>query len=319
MLRPIPINQPRSYPHTVLGVSAVVLAIIAMTHLMTPWFAWRAAVRDQFFHRDPGMEAIQGAHLAQRLDLEQTVQGVTMTLHHIYADEHRLVIGLTTRHPAHGYRAEVLEVRTRDGENLLRQTDYSTAGAQFTHPRDQAYGAVFTVWFLDRTQARKTLVPAEAGREPPPRLHIQVTAEAVVEPSTVDEDATIVSPIAPFVFDVRVPMLPADRVPVQHTEQAAGSMVTLDDLEVAPSSTRVRLCFDPPDQDQTWRVEGEVMTSAGTRYPFNGGRLTDRPGCMITHVYGLPRTTSGPWTVRVTELKGRTTIRGPWTFPVTIP
>lgn len=289
----------------------------------------------------PGWQHIEEAHLAQEINLSQTLDGVTVTLERVYADANQIVIGYTVK----GLADQNLHVSRMSLTDEQGRAFSEMAGAGVTGnsellgvqlpPGEGAYVTAFDASVVE-------------GKPKSQHLHLTmhlvklVTVEAVTptvplpEPS---EPGVIVAPAQalreeivgdPFTFDFSVPFIPGQTVEVQQTVEAAGVAMKLERVAITPSETRAVLCFEPPD-DIEWTLLADL--DAGDGGALHGGvvgRLDDVSGQECQRVSYMESLTGKPgeWTLTVTELVGtdlsqipskQIRLAGPWVFRFRVP
>lgn len=340
------------------GVAVLGLAVIVLISLVGA--AWRdrrasAPVSEHLFEQDDGMKAIKAAHLVQTVNLRQTVQGVTITLHGVYADEHRILLSFTTNHPLRAYRVDVqdIDVSTDTLANDDRLTSWDqrsfsgtaqqldTGGCGWLPPCRET-GTMQVAEWRDDLALNPAKHTTSSGNAPLLR-HLRVTARAIVsQPEDSYFDPTDTPPIGPFVFDLNTVLHPAHRVEVHQavhapaeivtwegmdgplsttatSEPVADFTVTLEEIEMTPSTIRARLCTNPSDPEAWW-PNVALVTNTGQQLEMDSGGDSFQPACTILSGYGTGHDPSGQWTVTVTSLgKYQYNVEGTWRFQVTIP
>jgi len=334
-------------PTTRLGWAFLALALFLA--LGTVAYAV-APVVEQLFRQEAGLRHIEQADLVQELNLSQTVAGVTVTLERAYADVNRVVIGFTVSGPE-GQRYDPHRVTLTDANGIVfpLETGMGVTGRSDIFESDLPPGEGAYVLGFDTTAVEG--VPAELELRlvvevekvtPPPdaaspfltsaRPPAEPPASAVVvelQPLPTPDEGAIVGP---FTFDFSVPFNPGHTVEVQQAAEAAGVTVRLDRVVVTPSETKVFLCFEPPDgEDTVWTLIAALDVGDGQRL-FGGvvnptGKVGQENCHCVIYPYALADR-SGEWTLTVTELVGTDLAKqpsedirlaGPWVFRFRVP
>jgi hypothetical protein len=81
-----------------------------------------------------------------------------------------------------------------------------------------------------------------------------------------------------FVFDVTVPFIAGVQVGKQSAVEAGGFNVNLEQAVITPSMTRIRLCYDVPD-NQAWMPTVQLA--------FEGQRVAQEPGAAYPDFDGI--------------------------------
>jgi len=289
-----------------------------------------------------GWQHIEETHLAQEINLSQTLDGVTVTLERVYADANEIVIGYTVKKPA-GQNLHVSRMSLTDeqGRAFSEMTGAGVAGTS----------ELLGVQLPPGEGAYVTAFDASVVEGKPERLHLHLTMHLVelvpVDQSPVTPTVPLPEPSetgvivaqaqpmreevvgGPFTFDFSVPFIPGQTVEVQQTVEAAGVAMKLERVVITPSETRAILCFAPPD-DKVWTLLAILDTGDGRELP--GGivaQLDEAGGTDCHRVSYIEALTgrSGLWTLTVTELVGTELVppyndvrlAGPWVFRFHVP
>jgi hypothetical protein len=282
-------------------------------------------VISQVFGMFPGWQHVEEAHLAQELNLSQTLDGVTVTLERTYADANEILIGYTIKGP-NGRRYDVYHLTLTDAAGIVFPGMF---GSGMTGQSD-----ILQVSLPPGEGVYVLAFDAAAVEGTPPTLHLRLTmelVELVLPPSTPELSPTPDSPpaeppdvmvvvleplptpapeaiVGPFTFDFSVPFIPGQTVEVQQTVEAVGVAVRLERVVITPSETRAILCFEPPDGgNKDWTLIASLDTGDGQE--LSGGIVSQLSGtgkedCHRVIYPDALAGRPGPWTLTVTELVG---------------
>ena len=290
----------------------------------------------------PGWQHIEETHLAQEINLSQTLDGVTVTLERVYADANEIVIGYTVKKPAdQNLHVSRMSLTDEQGRAFSEMAGAGVAGTS----------ELLGVQLPPGEGAYVTAFDASVVEGKPERLHLHLTMHLVelvpVDQSPVTPTVPLPEPSetgvivaqaqpmreevvgGPFTFDFSVPFIPGQTVEVQQTVEAAGVTMKLKRVVITPSETRAILCFEPPD-DIEWTLLADL--DAGDGRALHGGvvgRLDDagEQEChCVSYIESLTGK-SGEWTLTVTEPVGTELVppykdvrlAGPWVFRFRVP
>lgn len=305
--------------------SWVVAAILAM--LTVSIVAYAAARLLQTSPLDPGLQGASEADLITMLNLDQTVDGVTVTLDYAYADANRLSIGL-------GSTGTVpIDVQYRFGDVVLTSSEGypitpmfgggGGGGGGTDNPALNNYGMSTTASY-DTT--------AIEGNPDTLNLRLETTIEVY---SAVDmasgngggggggssgseggsgSGGSVVSNeppvperiIGPFVYEFTLPFIHGQVVEPQQSATASGITMRLERLVIAPSMTRGVICLDPAAEPGyipklSLTVDGEpvdltdaIVTLASTE--------REAPGCYDLQINQSLYQLSGEWQLSIDSL-----------------
>ena len=328
-------------PATRLSWAALILGALLLFGGIT--YALNPALSQVFRAFFPGWRHIEETHLAQEVNLSQTLDGVTVTLERVYADANQIVIGYTVK----GLADQNLEV-----SRMSLTDEQGRAFSEMTGAGAAGTSELLGVQLPPGEAAYVTAFDASVVEGKPERLRLHLTMHLV---KLVPVDQTPVTPTVPlpepseagvivalaqalreemvsgpFTFDFSVPFIPGQTVEVQQTMEAAGVAMRLERVVVTPSETRAILCFEPPD-DIEWTLLADL--DAGDGGALHGGvvgRPDDVSGRECHRVSYMESLTSksGEWTLTVTELVGTdlsqipsedVRLAGPWVFRFRVP
>lgn len=235
-------------------VSWVAAAILTMLALSV--VAYAAARLLQITPLDPGLQGANEADLLTMLDMEQTVDGVTVTLEYAYADANRLSFALTSAGTAPAdiqYRFGDLLLTSSEGYPIMPMFGGGGGGGGSTdNPALNTYD-LSTVGSYDTT--------AIQGDPDTLNLRVETTIQVF---SAVDEtmgdgsspgggggSAGSGEPpapertIGPFIFEFTIPFIGGQVVEPQQEASANDITMRLERLVIAPSMTRGVVCLNP--------------------------------------------------------------------------
>lgn len=316
--------RPRVARRTRLGYVALIVCLLLTGAVVV--LALDGLVR-QAIQSDPGLEYALLEERGQELDLAQTVDGFTVKLQWIYADENRIAIGFSSQNPP----GTVYEVVGPSGYRLTddRGNDYSLIMGRNGPCEAGLCGNIYSF-----------AVP-EAARPLPPTLNLQVsmslwsvTPEQVPMVPTFAPGQTSVivatgeygDKHGPFAFEFEVTTIPAAVIEVNQTVEAAGVAMTLKRVTVGLSETRAEICHNPAVPDYTgWAPIFTLDT--GTAFDWSRVALSsdviEGTDCHLLSFNAPLSDQKGEWTLTVSEvvgfLRGGTgadqhRISGPWVF-----
>lgn len=325
-------------PVTRLGWAALILGATLLFGSIT--YALSSVI-SQVFSMLPGWQHIEEAHLAQELNLSQTLDGITVTLERAYADANEIVIGYTVKDLT-DQKLHVSQINLTDGQGTVF-SEMAGAGVSGASdllgvqlpPGEGVYVTAFDASAIEGTPASlqlhltlylAKLVPADQA----PTSTIPPTepagSTAIVAPvMTMREE--IVS--GPLTFDFSVPFIPGRTVEVQQTVETARVVMKLERVVITPSETRAFLCFAPPDGIE-WTLLADLDTGDGRALHGGSNRLGDAGGQECHRLSYMESLTgkSSEWTLTVTELVGtdlsqipskQIRLVGPWVFRFHVP
>ncbi|MBZ0291124.1 MAG: DUF4179 domain-containing protein [Anaerolineae bacterium] len=294
----------------------------------------------QFIDLDAGLKAIYEQGLGHEIGINQSHEGFTVTLEWAYADGNRLTLAYIIQGqagtPYTNLESSVYRLSLRDtGEEI---PFYQGMGALIDQNGDAVgWGAPpDTIVTSDRALEISTydLSPINTDDSPFLNLRLEVAPYGVTLQQRTrlpieQFDDMREGPETPFTFDFSVPLVDDQRVfntALTTTDQDI--TIRLHEVKVAPSQTRVVICFTPPDPARQWTAipylttdEGEVPGGGGVQ-PFMDGEASCQD---YTYFAGMMDYT-GEWRLEITELIGfgsggddQQRIPGSWVFEFTVP
>jgi len=334
----------RLKPATRLGWAGLILGALLLfggvAYALNP-------VISQVFRLFPGWQHVEEAHLAQEVNLSQTLDGVTVTLERVYADANEIVIGYTIKGP-NGQRYHAYHLTLTDaagavfpgtvGYGMSGQSDILEASLP---PGEGSYVLAFDAAAVTGApkeldlrlvmELEKLVLPPDAPSpsptlagspaEPPESMVV------VLEPLPTPDERAIVGP---FAFDFSVPFIPGRVAEVNQTVEAAGVAMRLERVVVTPSETRAYLRFDSPGGAETrWapivmlKAPGDEKSQSYFAYSVNADPPIHQCG-FLAPLYDR----QGEWNLTVTELVGTDLaqqpsedirLAGPWVFRFRVP
>jgi hypothetical protein len=321
-------------PATRLGWAGLILAALLLFSGIA--YALNPALGQVLRVFFPGWQHIEEAHLAQEINLSQTLHGVTVTLERVHADANQIVIGYTVKGLTdQNLHVSRMSLTDEQGRAFSGMVGAGMAGTPDIPPGEGAYVTAFDAsvvegkpesLHLHLTMHLVKLVPVEAVTPTVPLPEPSEPGVIVAQPQTLREEMVG----APFTFDFSVPFIPGQTVEVQQTAEAAGVAMKLERVAITPSETRAILCVEPPD-DIEWTLLADL--DAGDGGALHGGvvgRLGDAGWQECHRVSYMEALTgkSGEWTLTVTELVGtdlsqipskQIRLAGPWVFRFRVP
>jgi hypothetical protein len=301
-------------------------------------------VISQVFRLFPGWQHVEEAHLAQEVNLSQTLDGVTVTLERVYADANEIVIGYIIKGP-NGQRYDAYHLTLTDaagtvfprtlgsgvtGQSDILKVSFPSGEGAYVLAFDAApvEGAPTKLDLRLAMEVREFVLPLDAPKPPPTPISpsAEPPASIVVEAQPVPEGAIV----GLFTFDFSVPFIPGWVAEVNQTVEAAGVAVRLERVVVTPSETRAYLRFDSPGGAETqWtpiamlKAPGDGKSQDYFAYSVNADPPV-YPYGFLAPLYDR----RGEWTLTVTELVGTDLaqqpsedirLAGPWVFRFHVP
>lgn len=270
---------------------------------------------------------IEDNGLIVKLDLSQTIDGVTVRLVQGYADSNTILIGYTVTGRNARYSTDALHLSLADGQNL------SASGG---------LGYVPTLNLLGWQTAETTEVMAfDASAVEGGSAEINLRFETTVGDSPSIETSSVTW--GPFAFDFTLPFHAGKTVIVNQTTEAAGVPITLEKVVITPSATGAVLLFHGDYEDNKKRPLpiSSLQPSTGSTDNLTGGIKASKtwfPEAFTLETYpGDFTNRSGGWTLTITELvfvprrpEGQSPVyygkaadvkrlAGPWVFQFQVP
>lgn len=300
-----------------------------------------SAFLQQYLNYDAGLKAILEQGLGHEIGISQTIDGYTVTLEWAYADGNRLTLAYTIQGiPGTQYTnlsSDVYALTLRDSGVEIPFNQGMTA------PIDQNGNAVGwgappdTIPTSDRSLVISTYDLSNVDLDGKETLDLRLE----VQPYGITLQQRTLMPIErfnemkegpdePFTFDFSIDLVDERRVfntPMTAADQ--GITIHLTEVNVAPSQTRVRICFAPPDPARQWTAIPRLTTDAGEVpggggvQPFMGGDQTCSDFTYFAGMYDY----TGAWQFEITELVGfgsgggndQQRIAGSWRFEFVVP
>jgi hypothetical protein len=271
-----------------------------------------------FAHYLPGGE---GSPPGEEIGQTKTADGAKVTLKRAYADEDVVVVGIEARdldgaREIEGYPEPVLLQPSLIGEeggneaDLPPRVDLTDAGGDYDNiDGTTPYPGAAVVF-----EAPESL---EAGKEHRFRLAVPLSEGGMPAGKP---DA------GPFVFDFEIPVRSLPVVEVGQKVTESGVTITLERVVNSPSRPQAVVCFDPPNDDYTWRPS-TAPTGFQREEPLpvrglGGGcwsltldePVEGRSSVTVTELFGYPKSEKA----MQGDEDGKQ-IRGPWTFEFEAP
>jgi hypothetical protein len=326
--------------------------------------AWAYSARDDLYKTylglQPEAEAVgKKAYVAgERPELTKAEAGARVTLTSVYAEGQYVIVGYEVEELQNdlrvaGHPAELQpilgseEPSPREAEYLKKHdlgtdvvalTDESgtkfrsvnNSGETSEGPDNMAKGPLLNM------QAFKPEKGLEAGEGHRFRLRIPLEEHAVVPPEE-KELPPEPFPGKPFVFDFEVPVRPVPVVEVGQKETVGGVTLGLDRVIDSPVVKRADFCYEVPDDEHRWFLQGGAGTTpmagmssnpsmksvppAGCQELYLRGPLEGRSSVEVKRLTGAPdcRPVNGESAKACSARIGAKTIRGPWRFEFDAP
>jgi len=266
----------RLKPTTRLGwaglITVLLLVVSAGAYAMGPLLS-------RVFQMEAGLHHIEQANLGQEINLSQTVDDITVTLHRVYADANRIVVGYTvngsTDLPDNRSRLIPVRITLTDEQgtvfSVISGVGRSTPVGPGAETVEAWTGGVVDSYFVDSYDAAVVQGTPEA-------LHLSLVmdVETYVVPTPVPPtpgvykdraDRVLLDPLVPaltagpFTLNFSVPFIPGRTIEVQQEVEVGRIAVRLERVVVTPSATRAILCFNPPDgESEEWLPVGTLST-----------------------------------------------------------
>ena len=315
--------------------SRLVWVLIPLAVLLLAGIAYASSsvVRELFEKLAPWIEH---AGLSQEMNLSQTIDGVTVRVERVYADANAAVIGYTISGPpitVNGVGQRYFSqprILSIDGGATLK-----SMGAMGTVPGSQD---VLGDWRPTDRLAVLAMFDTSVVEGAPAELSVTFPIQ-VYDRVPIPEAGP--ATLRTFNFNFRMKLHPAKIITVGQSVEAAGVVVTLDQVRIAPWETRVSFIIGPPyDSPDDAPYPRVTLTAPG------GEPVEPASGRGNWHYfYGDFSSQSGEWTAVISELlfseviggerteividgkvagylqKGgeQKTVAGPWVFHFTVP
>jgi hypothetical protein len=246
-----------------------------------------SSVIDEFFQKSG---SIGKNGLSQKMDISQTINGVTVRLERAYADNNVVLLGYTVSGPS-----EYLTVRdkliTTDGQSLPGQ------GAMGFKPGSTE---VFDNWApAERLAVVDTFDTSSlAGVSSELNLNLTVPVQDWTNPIPGIPGAPVVGV---FTFNFSVPVHPGIAVDVNQTVEAAGIPITLQKVEISHYQTQVIFKSLPQDiKNSGANPEVKIKTPSGVSISYSSGGY--KGDSSVDYFRGDLTGQHGEWTVTISEL-----------------
>jgi hypothetical protein len=332
---------PRLLPR---GISAVAAALLVALVLAGGAYAITSLI-GPVMRLEPGTAYVENAGLGRKLDLRQTINGVTVIVERAYADVNRIVIGYTLEvppaltggqssigaeliltdsngkryYPRHGMGNR--EPGSSRGSDVM---SFDAAGL----PADIAEMS-FNLTIPEVTTTRSSgPIPTAA---PPP----ETGAAIEVQPAG---DSNVTHIAGPWSFDFTIPVLAGQVIEVNQSATAAGISISLERVVVSPTETRAYLRIPETSEFPSQQLQPMAhisMEGWSSRDHQAGPGISGVPvdGLHTFSVLGNLTDKHGEWTLTVDELIGwpadaaigpdggleMTRFAGPWTWTFVVP
>lgn len=301
-----------------------------------------STILQQFLDHDAGLKAVYEQGLGHEIGISQTHEGYTVTLEWAYADGNRLTLAYAIQgHPGTPYsnlESRVYRLTLRDTgdeipfyQGMNAAIDQNGEAVGWGAPPD----AVIT---FDRILEINTydLSKIPTGDSNTLDLHLEVGVVGITWQQRTQiplerMNEMYEGPESLFTFDFSIPLVSEQRV--MNTPQTAtdqGITLTLKQVTVSPSQTRVMVCFTPPDPARQWTAIPYLTTRAG-EVPGGGGvqplqPVNDETCEAYTYFAGM-FDYIGEWRLEISELVGfgsgggndQQRIAGSWVFEFVVP
>jgi hypothetical protein len=327
--------------------------------------AWAYSARDDLYKTylglQPGAQVVgKAAYVAgERLEMKKIASGARVTLNSVYAEEQYIVVGYEVEnlqdgrqvagHPAElqpllgfGYGKptprEKKHLEKNDlGTDIVALTDESgnkfrmVNGSQtVSEGPDEMEGPLQNMVAFKPGQR---LEPSEQHRF---RLQVPLVEEAVV-PMEEKQLPPEPFPGKPFVFDFEIPVRSVPVIEVDQQETVSGVTLTLDRVINSLGVDQAVFCYEAPDDEHSWFLEGGKGTIRLVGWSTSGsmksvppaecqglllqGPLEGHSSVEVAMIQGKPDCGAGKAGAAEAcdEKIGHKTIRGPWRFEFEVP
>jgi hypothetical protein len=301
-----------------------------------------STVFQQFIGHDPGLQAIYEQGLGHEIGISQTYDGYTVTLEWAYADGNRLTLAYIIQgHSGTLYsnlESSIYRLSLRDTgaeipfyQGMAAAIDQNGEAVGWGAPPD-------TVITFDRVLVIRTydLSTFPIGDSPALDLHLEVGVHGITWQQRTQiplerMNEMYEGPENLFTFDFSISLVSEQRV--MNTPQTTVDQditVTLRQVTISPSQTRVTICFTPPDLTRQWTSIPYLTTRAGEVVGGGGVQplppVNDETCEAYTYFAGMFDYT-GEWRLEISELVGfgsgggndQQRIAGSWIFEFVVP
>lgn len=290
-----------------------------------------------FLQPDPDLTQLYQSNVGQVLDIGQTVEDVTVRINWMYADQNRVTIALSMINDKKRYHpTELILTDKASGADLSLVTGFGTDDVNFLSDSQIPAGHVQNVFSFNTAPILTS--PNQLN------LHLKLTLEEIPNSYSADlgntsvyqhEDGTTTTvvqelslqnrTVGPFIFDFDVPLDERTTIYSEQIVTVANIPITLKDVVITPSQTRITLCFnEPQESEHNWStltsIDIQSQSQTISLEPQSQRTVNER-GCTVSQYASLLSYT-GTVTVNVTELIGfnqrpsgkQIRIEGPWLF-----
>jgi hypothetical protein len=232
---------------------------------------------------------IEKAGLVQQMDMSQTVNGVTVRLERVYADNNEVLLGYTVSGPTGKYLTHGEKLVTIDGQILS-----SGGGRGFVRNSTGELGN----WAPSESVAMISSFDASGISGSPEKLNLKLTVP-VLDWTKPGIDAPV---LGVFTFDFSVPVHPGKTIAVNQTVEAAGIPITLRKVEISPYETKAFFQPLPQDIQDNGAILSQItlkMQSGKSIENSSGGKQGE---LLVSYFMGDLTGQHGEWTVTINEL-----------------
>lgn len=233
---------------------------------------------------DLGLAQVDSIGLGHSLDLDQTVEGVTVALNWAYADENRIAVAYTIE-ASGGQQYEPTQFTLVDDTG---RTFPSTVGmgADLDGLPPGVGEYVFSFDAASITGSPTTL-----------DLSLDLWLKTLDSPSDV----------GPFFFEFDLPFTPGRVTEPKQSVTANGITITLEKVKLTPSGLSAVICFEGPNKEYEWLPISHIDVNTGeTNMRATVGRQINPNDidCTTNDYFPSLYNYTGSWTLTVTELVG---------------
>lgn len=291
----------------------------------------------QYIRYDAGLRTIYEQGLGNEIGISQTIEGFTVTLEWAYADENRLTLAYIIQ----GYPSVQYSNLFSDVDSLyLQNTGEEIPFIQGMNALIDSKGEIIideslpssnrsvsiSTYDLSQILDKQSMLQLHLELEPYGITWLQRTLMPIEQFDDMRE-----GPETAFIFDFSIALVSELRVMNNsQTTTDQDISLTLKQVTVSPSQTRVVICFSPPDPSRQWTAIPYLTSSTG-EVPGGGGVQTLPPShnetCEVYTYFAGMFDYSGDWRLEITELVGlgsgggndQQRIPGSWVFEFTVP
>lgn len=262
---------------------------------------------------DPGLQGASEADLITVLNLEQTIEGVTVILDYAYADANRLSLSYSMAGEAPNgidYRFSTERIVDSQGREFAAPMFGGGGGGgggssdSDVHSYSQSQNASYDLGPMDELPDELQM-RVEIGVD---RLvYANETPEAPTDEGlSVPMPVSAIEPIGPFVFEFTLPVIRGQVVEPEQSASVDDLTLTLNRLVVAPSFTRGELCFEGAANETyfafvTVSVDGEEVL-AQTEATISEAPAGSPEGCYDLRINAPLYDRPGAWQLSIDKL-----------------